>query len=223
MTGASSMHQEVMGNQAIAGAAGDSILDLLARRRSPYAFSSYPVEPQDLRKLFEAARWSPSSYNEQPWSFVVVTRDEPEGHNRMLSILVEANQKWARHAPVLALAVARLNFAQNDRPNRHALYDLGQAIAHLTVQGTALGLAVHQMGGFDIEQARQRFLLPAGYEPVAVIAIGYPGDPEALPEALRRRETAPRIRRPLEGFVFNGIWGEPLPLARQGAPGRRIS
>ena len=141
----------------------------------------------------------------------------------MLSVLVEANQQWAQQAPVLALAVARLNFAQDGRPNRHALYDLGQAVAHLTVQGTALGLVVHQMGGFNIEQARHSFHLPAGYEPVAVVAIGYPGDPEALPEVLRRREEAPRSRRPLQEFVFSGNWGKPSPLTLQGSPERRNS
>ncbi len=223
MTNTNPLFQEVVGNQVIPGAARPSLLDLLACRRSPYAFSPQPVEPEELRQLFEAARWAPSSYNEQPWNFVVVTRNDPEGFKRMLSILVEANQQWAHNAPVLALAVARLNFAQDGRPNRHALYDLGQAVAHLTVQAAALGLAVHQMGGFDVEQARQSFHLPAGHEPVAVIAIGYPGDPTALPEALRRREMAPRSRRPLGEFVFNTTWGEPVSLAPPSAPGRKNS
>ncbi len=215
------LFQEVVGHQVIPGATRVSILDLLARRRSPYAFSPQPVEPEELRQLFEAARSAPSSYNQQPWSFVVVTQKEPEGFKRMLSVLVEANQQWAQRAPVLALAVARLNFANDGRPNRHALYDLGQAVAQLTVQATALGLAVHQMGGFNVEQARLSFRLPTGHEPVAVIAIGYSGDPKALPEALRRREMAPRARRPLGEFVFNTTWGEPLPFAHQALPARR--
>ncbi len=215
-------HQQASENEALANAAGDSLLDLLARRRSPYAFSSQPVEPEKLRQLFEAARWAPSSYNAQPWGFVVATRDDPEAFPRMLSVLVEANRQWAKHVPVLALAVARMNFAQDGRPNRHALYDLGQAVAQLTTQGTALGLGVHQMGGFNIEQARDFFHLPVGHEPVAVIAIGYPGDPIALPETLRRREAAPRARRPLREFVFKRTWGEPLPLAHASSPERRI-
>ncbi len=223
MTNTIVLHQEAIGNHGITTAARDSILDLLARRHSRYAFSPQPVEPEDLRKLFEAARWSPSSYNEQPWSFVVATRNEPESYRRMLSVLVEANQRWAQHAPVLALAVARQNFAQDGRPNRHAFYDLGQAVAHLTVQGTALGLVLHQMGGFNVEQARRSFDLPTGHEPVAVIAIGYPGDPNTLPEPLRRREAAPRTRRPLQEFVFKGNWGEPLPFASQSSPERKNS
>lgn len=210
-----------MAYQGIADPNRGAILDLLAQRRSRYAFSSRPVEPEKLRRLFEAARWAPSSYNDQPWGFLVATRGEPERYVRLLGVLAKLNQQWAQYAPVLAIAVARQDFAHNGQSNRHALYDLGQAVANLTVQATALGLAVHQMGGFDIDQARHSFRLPDGHEPVAVMAIGYPGDPKVLPEALRQRETAPRRRRPLVEFVFSGTWGEPSPLVRDGTPERK--
>jgi len=173
--------------------------ELLARRSSPRAFSPGPVEPAKLAQLFEAARWAPSSYNAQPWAFIVATREDAEGYNRLLSTLVDVNRQWAAQAPVLILAVAKLDYNHVARPNRHALYDLGQAVANLTVQATALDLHIHQMGGFDPGSARELFAIPAGYEPVAVLALGYQeGSPEGH---------AARTRRPLSGFVFSGRWG----------------
>ena len=112
------------------------------------------------------------------------------------------------------ISVARLDFKRNGKPNRHALHDTGQAAANLALQATALELAVHQMAGFDASKAREEFSIPEGFEPVAAIAVGYPGDPEDLPEDLRDKELAPRTRRPLEDFVFGGSWGETSPLAR---------
>ncbi len=182
--------------------------DLLRRRWSPRAFSDRPVEPEKLRCLLEAARWAPSSYNEQPWAYLVATREDPEEYARMLSVLVEGNIAWAQRAPVLMLSLARLNFERNGRPNRHAFHDVGQATANLVTQATALGLFVHQMAGFHAEKARELFSIPEGWEPVAAIALGYPGDPESLPEPLRERELAPRTRKPLEQFAFAGRWGQ---------------
>ena len=182
--------------------------DLLRRRWSPRAFSDQPVEPEKLRCLLEAARWAPSSYNEQPWAYLVATREDPEEYARMLSVLAEGNIAWAQRAPVLMLSLARLNFERNGRPNRHAFHDVGQATANLVTQATALGLFVHQMAGFHAEKARELFSIPEGWEPVAAIALGYPGDPESLPEPLREREFAPRTRKPLEQFAFAGRWGQ---------------
>src|SRR5271157_6029406 len=140
------------------------IHELLARRWSPRTFSSRPVEPAKLAQLFEAARWSPSSYNAQPWAFIVATREDAEGYNRLLSTLVDVNRQWAQQAPALILAVAKLDFDHVARPNRHALYDLGQAVANLTVQATALDLHIHQMGGFDPRSARELFAIPTRSE-----------------------------------------------------------
>lgn len=204
-------------NQPINEIAPSPMLDLLARRRSPYAFSSRRVEPEKLRSLFEAARWAPSSYNQQPWSFIVATRENPTDYLSLLSCLVEANQQWAQQAPVLALAAAKLNFERDGKRNRHAFYDLGQSVADLTVQATALGLYVHQMAGFDVERARQLFQIPTSWEPVAALAIGYLDDAD---QSNAQNQT--RTRKPVEEFVFSGRWGEVLPLLFEGsAAGRR--
>lgn len=188
------------------------IHDLLKRRWSPRAFSDRPVEADALRSLLEAARWAPSSYNEQPWSFLAAAKQEPAEYARLLSCLVEGNIQWAQHAPVLMISVARLAFEENGKPNRHAFHDVGQAVGDLTVQATALGLVVHQMAGFHPDKVRELYGVPEQFEPVAGIALGYPGDPRSLPEKLREREAAPRERKPLTEFVFTGRWGKTSPL-----------
>ncbi len=196
--------------------AGDdpAIHDLLKRRWSPRAFADRPVEPDKLRRLLEAARWAPSSYNEQPWAFIVATKDQPEQLERLLSCLIEANQSWAKAAPVLMLTVAHQTFAKNNQMNRHAFHDVGLAMAQLTVQATAEGLFVHQMAGILPDKAREVFGIPADWEPVAGVAVGYLGDPNQLPERLRERELAPRTRKPLDEFVFTGTWGTPSSAVR---------
>lgn len=188
------------------------IHELIRRRWSPRAFADWPVEPEKLRSLLEAARWAPSSFNAQPWNFIVATRDNREEFQRMLSCLVEGNVSWAKNAPVLMLSVAKLQFEPNGKPNRHALHDVGLAVENLVIQATALDLMVHQMAGIHVEKAREVYRIPEGYEAVAGIAIGYPGDPATLPEPMRERERAPRTRKPLESFVFSGRWGQTFPL-----------
>ncbi|MGB7462552.1 MAG: nitroreductase family protein [Candidatus Acidiferrum sp.] len=183
--------------------------DLIQNRWSPRAFSDNPVSPETLRSLFEAARWAPSSSNEQPWAFIVGTKDDLETHSKILSTLVEFNQGWAKHAPVLAIAVSQMEFARNKTPNRNAFYDTGAAVAHLTAEATSRGLFVHQMAGFDPQKAIEVFHIPKGWEPIAVFAIGYPGDPNALPDKLRERELAPRSRKPISEFVMSSDWGHP--------------
>lgn len=182
--------------------------ELIRERWSPRAFADRPVEPDKLRSLLEAARWAPSSYNEQPWAFVMATREQPEQFERLLGCLLPGNQAWAKAAPVLMISVAKLRFDRNATHNRTAYHDLGLAAAQLTLQATALGLAVHQMAGIHLDQARETYGIPEGYDPVAGIAIGYPGDPETLPEALRAMERAPRQRKPLAAMVFSESWGE---------------
>lgn len=185
------------------------IVDLLKNRWSPRAFSKRPVETETLLSLFEAARWSPSSSNTQPWFFIVVSPQSPDRFAKLLGTLGERNQQWAKDAPVLVLTIALRDRAPG-KPNLWAGYDLGQSVAHLSIQASALGLSVHQMGGFDRLKAAEAFELPDGYEPMTVIAIGYAGDPAALPEDLRESEVAPRTRKPLSEFVFDGGWEEPL-------------
>ena len=188
------------------------IHDLLRRRWSPRAFSDRRVDPAIMRSLLEAARWAPSSYNEQPWSFIVATKDDTAEFSRLLSCLVEGNIQWAQYAPVLMVSVARLYFEDDGKPNRHAFHDVGLAVANLIVQATALGLVVHQMAGIFPDKIRELYGIPEGYEAVAGIALGYPGDPQSLPEGLRKRELAPRERKPLTEFVFSGSWGQTSPL-----------
>jgi nitroreductase len=152
--------------------------------------------------------------NEQPWRFVVAARrDDPEGHARIGATLVAANAAWALRAPVLMIVAAKTAFARNGAPNPTAFYDAGQAMAVLTVQATALGLAVHQMGGFDANAARLSLGIPEGYEPIAAAALGYPGDAAQLTPELRARETAPRTRRPSAEWTYGGRWGQPLPAS----------
>jgi nitroreductase len=176
----------------------------MRRRWSPRAFSERLVEPEKLASMFEAARWTASCYNEQPWSFIVATRDDAAEFARLLGCLIEGNQAWVARAPVLIVSVARLNFAQSGKPNRHAIYDVGQATAHLILQATAMGLFAHPMAGFHPDKVRELYGVPEGFEPVAAIAAGYPGDPAALSESLRQRELAPRVRRPQAEFVMRG-------------------
>jgi len=181
--------------------------DLITHRWSPRAFATKPVAADVLRSLFEAARWAPSSNNEQPWAYLVATQDDAENFANMVSVLVEFNANWAKKAPVLALAVSELSFAKNGTPNRNAQYDTGAASALLTVEATSRGLFVHQMAGFDPAKARQVFSIPEGWEPIAALALGYPGDPATLPQPYQDREAAPRTRKPLREFVMTGQWG----------------
>ena len=186
------------------------IHELLARRWSPRAFDERPVETHLLRSLLEAARWAPSSNNEQPWRFIVATKDHDTEWNRLFECLAEGNRRWALRVPVLLLSVASLYFEEDGKPNRHAFHDTGLATENLVLQATALGLVAHQMAGFDVEKARVDLRIPSGYEPVAMIAVGYPGDPALLPERLREREIRPRDRRPMAAWTFSGQWGTPL-------------
>ena len=181
--------------------------ELIASRWSPYSFADRSVSDDDLRSLFEAARWAPSSYNEQPWSYMVAKKEDLDEFGRLLSCLVEANQAWAKAASVLALGVSRLNFARNNNPNRAAIHDLGLAAANLVLEATSRGLAVHQMIGILPDKVRELYSVPEGHEPMTALAIGYAGDPVDLPEQLRPRDSARRPRKPLKEFIFGGKWG----------------
>ena len=184
------------------------ILDQLRNRWSPRAFSSRPVPPESVRSLMEAARWTASCFNVQPWRFIVATRDTDEEFQTALSCLVEGNQKWAQHAPLLLLVGAQMNF-DNGKENPHAFYDTGQAMAQLTVQATALGLFVHQMAGIERDKIRQTYGLPDGFEAVSAAAIGYYGETDSLEGNLHDMEVTPRERRPLSETFFGAAWDKP--------------
>lgn len=183
------------------------IHDLLRRRWSPRAFSQKPVDPVVLETLFEAARWSPSSANEQPWRFVVATHDDQENYQKLFECLSAGNQRWAGRAPVILLAVSKVGFERYEGNNRHSMYDTGQAMAHLSLQATTAGLFVHQMGGFDADRVRRVISIPEGFEPAVMAVIGYVDSPEILPDDLKKRETAPRLRKLLDELVFEESWG----------------
>jgi nitroreductase len=188
------------------------IEEVLRRRWSPRAFSERPIEPCKLRSLFEAARWAPSSFNEQPWFYLVATRDKADEYAQLLACLTEKNQQWAHLAPVLLVSVAKLKFEKTGKPNRHAYHDVGLATGTMLVQATALGLFIHQMAGFVVDKVRELYGIPADFEPVAAIAIGYPTDADVLPETFREQELGPRRRKPISDFVFESKWSETSPI-----------
>ena len=179
------------------------IHDLLGRRWSPRAFQDRSVDQQTLDVLFEAARWAPSCFNDQPWEFFVAHRDEDSTYyQQLLNALVEGNRIWAKHAPVLGCSLARTEFNHNGEPNDHARHDVGLAMENLVLEALNHDLFVHQMAGFDSDTIREEFSLPTNREPVAMFALGYPGDPEQLPEELAEAERSPRERKPRDQFVF---------------------
>jgi nitroreductase len=187
------------------------VLPIIHTRWSPRSFSDRQVSPADLALVFEAARWAASSYNEQPWRFLVGTRNSLT-YKKIYDSLGAFNQAWAGVAPVLILGAARTKFSHNEEPNRVALYDLGAAASYLTLQAAALGLATHQMAGFDTDAARKAFEIPEVFVIGAVIALGYQGEPSALGnDKLLAQETAPRERKPLKDFVFSA-WDMPADL-----------
>jgi nitroreductase len=189
--------------------ADHDVLDLIRERWSPRAFdAARAVAPADLWRLFEAARWAPSSRNEQPWRFVVADRVlSPDAHAAFIGSIRPSNQAWAHAAPVLVLVAVRLTVEQTGELNRHAYYDAGQAVAFLTLQAQSQGLAVRQMEGFDHLQARQVCGVPDAFEPAVMMAIGYPGTPESLvSDKHRALEVTPRQRRKTTEFVFDGAW-----------------
>jgi len=187
------------------------ILPVLTQRRSPRAYAAdRPVSPEALRQVFAAASSAASCFGEQPWRYLVGSRaSSPAAYEKILGSLAEFNQAWARNAPVLAVSFAKLQFSHDDNPNAWARHDVGQATATLAIQATELGLQIHQMAGFAADKVREAFAIPAGYEPVAVFTLGYPGDPASLPDGLRDKETAPRVRKPLTEFMFEGGWPAP--------------
>lgn len=188
------------------GVAG--MLEPILHRWSPRAWADRQVPAEDLKRAFEAARWAASSYNEQPWRFIVGRRGDAT-FQKILDSLVPFNQDWAKHAPVLILSVASKHFARNSQINRHSWHDTGAAMANFSAQLTALGLHAHSMAGFDHEKAQAAFNIPDDFDTVAVTAVGYQGEPDNLPEGMRKSEVAPRQRKELKEFVFSE-WDKPL-------------
>ena len=187
------------------------IHDVLAERWSPFVFADTPVDDATLAALLEAARWAPSSYNEQPWRFLV-GRGRDESWQAIRDSLVPGNRAWAERAPLLLVSVASLRYARGDKPNAHAWHDVGLATGNLLAEATARGLLVHPMGGFSADVIRERFGVPEAFAPIAALAVGHHGEPAAADEALAGYEARPRLRRPLAELAFGASWGQPADL-----------
>jgi nitroreductase len=184
--------------------------DLIRTRWSPRAFSDREVSSEDLKTIFDAARWAASSNNEQPWRFLVARKSDGAAYDKILNILVPFNQAWAKSAPVLLIMAAKRTFSHNGTPNRYNIHDAGQALAHVFLQATALGLHAHGMAGFDYDRARMELGIPDDYDLGAAVALGYLGSPDQLDEKNRKSELAKRTRKPLNEIVFGAEFGKPL-------------
>ncbi len=179
-----------------------TIHDIIKNRYSPVIFSSQEVEKEKLESLFEAARWAPSSYNEQPWRFVIGIKNQDENYAKLFDCLVEVNQYWAKYAPVLVMSIAKKTSTVTGKTNRFAQHDTGMAVGNILSQATSLGLYVHQMGGFSISKAKEHFKFDEDFEPMAIMAIGYKGEIKLFPEDLQERESNERIRKNLDEIIL---------------------
>lgn len=187
------------------------INSLVRYRWSPRAFSERPVEKEKLQKMLESARWAPSAFNEQPWRFIVGTKGDAT-YDKVLETLIEWNQKWAGKAPVLVLNVAKKTFTKNGNPNATSLYDLGQAVAYMSLEAMNQGVYSHQMTGFSPEKAAEIFQIPDDYKAVSVTAFGYYGDKNSLPKDIYASETGERDRKGINEIVFENNYGDKTKL-----------
>ena len=183
------------------------VMASIEKRWSPYRFDTKSVEPALIEQCFEAARWAASSYNDQPYFYIVAFREQKASFDKMLGCLIEANQAWAKFASVLILSVSSDNFAKNGKPNRVSQHDLGAASTHFVLQATKLGLSAHQMGGIEAEKIRSTYNVPVGFTPQTAMAIGYASE-ETLDgqQDLVERDAAVRTRRAISQFVFAESW-----------------
>ncbi|MFO7843417.1 MAG: nitroreductase family protein [Bacteroidales bacterium] len=180
----------------------NTIHNIIKNRYSPVIFSSQKIEKEKLAKLFEAARWAPSSYNEQPWRFIVGVKNEDDNYAKLFDCLVNANQYWATYAPVLVMSLSKKLSSVTGKPNRFAQHDTGMAVGNLLAQATSLGLYVHQMGGYSIAKAKDYFGLNDDLEPMAIMAIGYKGEIELFPDDLQKREKNERFRKGFDEIIL---------------------
>ena len=186
--------------------------DLFARRWSTRAFDlKRPVSREQMITLLEAARWAPSCNGDEPWRYLIWDRGrDPEGFQKAFDCLTESNRKWVKNVPLLMLSCAGSNFAATGKPNRWTQHDTGAASVSMALQAAAMGLMVHQMGGFDADKARSAFGIPADYTPMAMIAVGYQAEPDVLDEETKKKELTPRARKPLGERFYEGGWGKPV-------------
>ena len=179
------------------------LIKAIQNRKSIRAFADKPVEQKKLNLLFEAARWAPSSRNEQPWTYFYAEKKDQQAFDKFIGCLNPGNQVWAKNAPLILLSVAKRIFDYKSRQNKHFMHDVGAANVSLALQATEMRLQAHQMAGYNRGQTLSVFQLDEEkYEPASFIAVGYPGDPGSLPEDVRKKETKPRIRKDQSDFVI---------------------
>ena len=184
------------------------LLKEIKNRWSPRAFSDRSVEPEKLERIFEAARWSASCFNEQPWRFLIGIKDQDDAWEKIFGVLAEGNQVWCQSVPVLVMLITKKSFSHNNRPNKWANYDLGQTAAYISTQAMTEGLFVHQMAGFDLDLAQKSFSIPDDFEIKTIMTIGYYGDAVVLPENIQKSESGKRSRKPLDTIVFSSEWNK---------------
>ncbi|NER06095.1 MAG: nitroreductase family protein [Okeania sp. SIO3C4] len=184
----------------------NEIHPLIRRRWSPRGFSDKPITEDIAMSLFEAARWAPSSYNEQPWRFIYAMKNDEEAFQKLCSCLVPGNVEWAKNAPMLVLAVAKKTYSHNGKHYRHSMHDLGLALGNFTVEATSRDLYLRQMGGFVVDKSREVFEIPNDYEPATMVAVGYLGSVESLTDNFVKTEYKQQVRKPIEELVFNGFF-----------------
>lgn len=182
------------------------LIDIIKKRWSPRAFNTKSIEIEKLNRIFEAARWAPSCSNEQPWRFIIGRREKGYEHQKILNCLEESNQVWAKKAPVLVIACSKKTFTHNNKNNSWADYDAGQSVAFMILQAMQEGVYSHQMAGIYKDKIVDDFNIPEDYEPISVIALGYLGDKESLPDNLKEREDKEQVRHPLSKLFFIEDW-----------------
>ena len=189
-----------------------AINETIANRWSGRAFDvAKPVSKEQILSLCEAARWAPSCFGDEPWRFIVWDKNSnPDAWQKAFDCLAPSNQTWVKNAPVLLLVCADTLFGHNQTPNRWAQYDTGAAAENLCLQAADLGLMAHQMGGFNADAAREAFAIPAQITLMAMVAVGYAGDANQLPDELKARELAARKRKPIGDLFFDSAWNQSI-------------
>jgi len=191
-----------------------AIHDLLKRRWSPRAFDpNRPVTREQLKVLLEAGRWAPSCNGDEPWRYLIWDKGrDPQGWQKAYDCLNENNKKWVKNVPLLMLSCAGSAFEATGKPNRWTQHDTGAASVSMALQAVAMGLVIHQMGGWDADKARAAFAIPPEYTPMAMIAVGYQASPDILDEETKAKEMRPRGRKPVVERFYEGGWGKGIAL-----------
>jgi len=171
--------------------------EIIEQRFSPMIFSDKAVSQEDVQTMLNAATWAASAYNAQPWRFIYGLKGS-KTYDVLFNLMVEYNQNWAKTAPMLMLSIAEMKNSHSGDLNYWAMHDLGMAASSMVLQASSMGIQLHQMGGFDMDRARAELNIPESYVPVAMIAVGYPGNPETLDETFKKRANEKRMRKPIQ-------------------------